>query len=84
MAKGFVYLCAVIDWFTRKVLAWRVSITMDSSFCVETLQEALEKHGAPAVFNTDQGSQFTAEAFTSVLKERGITISMDGDLSPTN
>jgi putative transposase len=78
MAKGFVYLCAVIDWFTRKVLAWRLSITMETAFCVEALQEALEKYGAPAVFNTDQGSQFTAEAFTAVLKDRSITISMDG------
>lgn len=78
MQKGFVYLCAVIDWFTRRVLSWRVSITMDSAFCVEALQEALEKHGSPSVFNTDQGSQFTAEAFTGVLKERSIAISMDG------
>jgi putative transposase len=78
MAKGFVYLAAVIDWFTRRVLSWRVSITMETAFCVETLEEALEKYGAPAIFNTDQGSQFTSEAFTSVLKERGIAISMDG------
>lgn len=78
MAKGFVYLCAVIDWFTRRVLSWAVSITMETAFCVEALEEALEKHGCPAVFNTDQGSQFTAEAFTSVLKQRGIAISMDG------
>jgi putative transposase len=78
MAKGFVYLAAIIDWFTRKVLSWKVSITMDSMFCVETLQEALERHGAPAVFNTDQGSQFTAAGFISVLKERAIAISMDG------
>ena len=78
MAKGFVYLAAVIDWFTRRVLSWRVSITMETVFCVEALEEALEKHGAPAIFNTDQGSQFTAEAFTSVLRERGILISMDG------
>jgi putative transposase len=78
MARGFVYLCAVIDWFSRKVLSWKVSITMETSFCVEALQEALEKHGAPSVFNTDQGSQFTAEAFVSVLKDRGIAISMDG------
>jgi putative transposase len=78
MAKGFVYLCCVIDWFSRKVLSWKVSITMETSFCVEALQEALEKHGAPAVFNTDQGSQFTAEAFVSVLKDHGIAISMDG------
>jgi putative transposase len=78
MRKGFVYLACVIDWFSRKVLAWKVSITMETSFCVEALQEALERHGAPAVFNTDQGSQFTAEAFTGVLKQRGIAISMDG------
>jgi putative transposase len=78
MAKGFVYLACVIDWFSRKVLSWRVSITMDSAFCVEALQEALEKHGSPSVFNTDQGSQFTAKAFTGVLKERSIAISMDG------
>lgn len=78
MAKGFVYLAAVIDWYTRRVLAWRVSITMETAFCVEALEEALEKHGAPAIFNTDQGSQFTAEAFTGVLKECGISISMDG------
>lgn len=78
MAKGFVYLCAVIDWFARKVLAWRLSVAMDSTFCVEALEEALERHGAPAVFNTDQGSQFTSEAFTGALKEHGIAISMDG------
>jgi putative transposase len=78
MARGFVYLCAIIDWFTRRVLSWAVSITMETSFCVEALEEALEKHGCPAVFNTDQGSQFTAEAFTSVLKQRGIALSMDG------
>lgn len=78
MARGFVYLCAVIDWFTKKVLAWRVSITMETAFCVEAVEEALERHGAPAVFNTDQGSQFTSEAFTSVLKQRSIAISMDG------
>jgi putative transposase len=78
MAKGFVYLAAVIDWFTRRVLAWRVSITMETAFCVEALQEALEKYGSPDIFNTDQGSQFTSEAFTSVLLKRGIAISMDG------
>jgi len=78
MAKGFVYLAAVIDWFTRRVLSWRLSITMETSFCVEAVQEALEKHGAPDIFNTDQGSQFTSEAFTSVLLKRGIAISMDG------
>ena len=78
MAKGFVYLAVVIDWFTRRVLSWRLSITMETSFCVEAVQEALEKHGAPDIFNTDQGSQFTAHAFTSVLLDRGIAISMDG------
>lgn len=78
MAKGFVYLAAVIDWHTRRVLSWRVSITMETAFCVEALEEALEEYGQPAIFNTDQGSQFTAEAFTSALKERGIAISMDG------
>jgi putative transposase len=78
MAKGFVYLCAVIDWFTRRVLAWAVSITMETSFCVEALEEALEKYPTPDIFNTDQGSQFTSVAFTSVLQNRNIAISMDG------
>jgi putative transposase len=78
MSRGFVYLAAVIDWFTRRVLAWRVSITMETAFCVEALEEALEKHAAPAIFNTDQGSQFTSVAFTSVLLNRSIAISMDG------
>ncbi len=78
MAKGFVYLAAVIDWFTRRVLAWRVSVTMETSFCVEALEEALEKYQNPDIFNTDQGSQFTGTAFTSVLSNRGIGISMDG------
>jgi len=78
MAKGFVYLAAVMDWFSRKVLAWRVSITMDTAFCVEAVEEALERYGAPEIFNTDQGSQFTSEAFTGLLKEGGIQISMDG------
>jgi len=78
MAKGFVYLACVLDWHTRRVLSWRLSITMETSFCVEAVQEALEKHGAPEIFNTDQGSQFTSEAFTRVLIGRGIAISMDG------
>lgn len=78
MAKGFVYLAAVLDWHTRRVLSWRLSITMESSFCIEAVKEALEKYGAPDIFNTDQGSQFTAHAFTSVLLDRGIAISMDG------
>ena len=78
MARGFVYLAAVVDWFSRRVLAWRLSITMEAAFCVETLQEALAKHGKPETFNTDQGSQFTGAAFTSLLINNGIAISMDG------
>jgi len=78
MAKGFMYLVAIMDWHTRKVLSWRVSNTMDSDFCVEALQEALNRFGTPEVFNTDQGAQFTADAFTRVLKNHGVTISMDG------
>jgi putative transposase len=78
MAKGFVYLAVVLDWFSRRVLAWRVSITMDASFCIETLEDALAKHGKPGIFNTDQGSQFTCEAFTDVLHKHEIKVSMDG------
>jgi putative transposase len=78
MAKGFVYLAVVLDWFSRRVLAWRVSITMEASFCVETLAEALARHGKPEIFNTDQGSQFTGVAFTDVLHKNEIRISMDG------
>ena len=78
MARGFVYLAAVVDWFSRRVLAWRLSITMDTSFCIEALEEALSKNEKPDIFNTDQGSQFTSEAFTGRLKENGIAISMDG------
>jgi len=78
MAKGFVYLAAVVDWFTRRVLTWRLSITMDAEFCVEALQEALAAYGKPEIFNTDQGAQFTSIAFTSVLVEAGVAISMDG------
>jgi putative transposase len=78
MAKGFVYLAAVLDWFSRRVLSWRVSITMEASFCVDALEEALAKHGKPEIFNTDQGSQFTGAAFTGVLTQHGIKISMDG------
>ena len=78
MAKGFVYLAVVLDWFSRRVLSWRVSITMEASFCVETLEEALARHGKPEIFNTDQGSQFTCEAFTDVLARNEIKISMDG------
>ena len=78
MARGFVYLAVVLDWFSRRVLSWRVSITMEAAFCVEALEEALARHGKPEIFNTDQGSQFTGAAFTSVLASNGITISMDG------
>ncbi len=73
MARGFVYLAAVMDWHSRKVLAWRVSVTMDTDFCVEALEESLGRHGAPEIFNTDQGSQFTSDAFTGLLKANGIT-----------
>ena len=76
--RGFLYLVAIMDWATRHVLAWRLSNTMDASFCVEALNEALARHGRPEIFNTDQGSQFTSFDFTGVLKEAGITISMDG------
>ena len=78
MAKGFVYLAVVLDWFSRRVLSRRVSITMEASFCVETLQDALTAHGRPEIFNTDQGSQFTCPAFTDVLIANDIKISMDG------
>ena len=78
MAGGFVYLAAVMDWASRKALGWRVSVTMDTAFCMEAVEEALERHVAPEIFNTDQGSQFTSEAFTCLLKENGIRISMDG------
>jgi putative transposase len=78
MARGFVYLAAVVDWFRRRVLAWKLSITMDASFCIEALDEALSKNEKPEIFNTDQGSQFTSEAFVGRLKENGIGISMDG------
>jgi putative transposase len=78
MARGFVYLAVVIDWFSRRVLAWRLSITMEAAFCVEALEEALARHGRPEIFDTDRGSQFTGEAFTGVLTRNGIAISMDG------
>jgi len=78
MARGFVYLAAVVDWFSRRVLAWRVSITMEAEFCIEALDEALARHGRPDIFNTDQGSQFTSAAFTAVLIRNAIAISMDG------
>ena len=78
MARGFVYLAAVVDWFGRRVLAWRLSISMTVDFCVEAVEEALAKHGKPDIFNTDQGSQFTSIAFTGLLSSNGIAISMDG------
>jgi putative transposase len=78
MAKGFMYLVAIMDWHSRRVLSWRVSNTLDTEFCIEALEEALQRFGAPQIFNTDQGSQFTSEAFTDVLKAHHIDISMDG------
>jgi putative transposase len=78
MAKGFMYLVAIMDWHSRRVLSWRVSNTLDTDFCIEALEEALQRFAAPEIFNTDQGSQFTSEAFTDVLKAHGIAISMDG------
>ncbi len=78
MRRGFLYLVAVMDWATRKVLSWRVSNTMDVEFCIEALQEALARFGRPEIFNSDQGSQFTSSAFTGVLKAAGVRISMDG------
>ena len=77
-ARGFVYLAVVLDWATRRVLSWRLSITMEAAFCVETLEDALARHGKPEIFNTDQGSQFTGAAFTGVLADNGVAISMDG------
>jgi len=78
LAKGFLYLVAIMDWWSRKVLAWRLSNTMDVQFCVDALDEALGRHGRPEIFNTDQGSQFTSWAWTQRLKEAGVRISMDG------
>ncbi len=78
MAKGFVYLAAVVDWFSRRVLSWRLSITMETDFCIEAVEEALLKYGKPEIFNTDQGSQFTSVEFTDLLKTHDIKISMDG------
>ena len=78
LAKGYVYLVAIMDWASRKVLSWRLSNTLDTSFCIDALEEAIDKFGCPGIFNSDQGSQFTSEAFTSKLKDNGIKISMDG------
>lgn len=78
MARGFVYLTVVLDWFSRRVLAWRLSITMETDFCLDAVEEALAKYGKPEIFNTDQGSQFTSADFTGLLTRNGIAISMDG------
>ena len=78
MARGFVYLAAVVDWYSRRVLSWKVSTSMDVYFCLEAVEEAMEHHGKPEIMNTDQGSQFTSQAFTGLLKGNGIQISMDG------
>jgi len=78
MKAGFVYLVAIMDWYSRRVLSWRLSNTLDTSFCVEALEEAFERFGQPEIFNTDQGSQFTSEDFTTPLRDRRIAISMDG------
>ncbi|WP_229217358.1 IS3 family transposase [Massilia forsythiae] len=78
LARGFAYLVAIIDWYSRRVLAWRISNSMDASFCVDCLEDALRHHGRPDVFNSDQGAQFTSDAFTGVLKREGVAISMDG------
>jgi len=78
MARGFVYLAAVVDWYSRRVLTWKVSTTMDVHFCLEAVEEAMANYGTPEIMNTDQGSQFTSQAFTGLLKENDIRISMDG------
>ncbi len=78
MRRGFLYLVAIMDWFSRKVLSWRLSNTMDNDFCVAVLEEALARYGKPEIFNTDQGSQFTSDDFTGALEDAGIRISMDG------
>jgi putative transposase len=78
MTRGFIYLATVLDWFTRRVLAWRVSITLEADFCIEAVQEALARHGKPEIMNTYQGSQFTSTEFTKVLAAREIKISTDG------
>ena len=78
LSGGFVYLVAIIDWYSRRVLSWRISNSMEAAFCVDCLEEALRAHGKPEIFNSDQGSQFTSVAFTGVLNREGITLSMDG------
>ena len=81
MAKGFIYLTVIMDWYSRKVLSWRLSNSLDTSFCIDALEEAMHRYGKPAIFNTDQGCQYTSEAFTQVLKDNDIRISMDGKRS---
>lgn len=78
LARGFMYLVAVMDWHSRRVLSWRVSNTLDTDFCIDALEEALARHGPPEIFNSDQGCQFTSQAFTGVLEAHGVQISMDG------
>ncbi len=78
MAQGFMYLVAILDWHSRRVLSWRLSNTLDTDFCIEALEEALRRYGPPEIFNTDQGAQFTSAAFTDVLKAHQVQISMDG------
>ena len=78
MARGFVYLVAVVDWYTRRTLAWKISVTMDTHFCLEAVEEAILRYGTPEIMNTDQGSQFTSQAFTGLMKENEVRISMDG------
>jgi putative transposase len=78
MRSGFMYLTVIMDWYSRKVLSWRISNSMDTDFCIDALEEALNRYGVPEIFNTDQGSQFTSKKFTDVLESHGVTISMDG------
>ena len=78
MSRGFMYLVAVMDWHSRKILSWRLSNTLEADFCVEAVEDAISQHGTPEVFNTDQGAQFTSQAFTNLLKDHDIKISMDG------
>jgi putative transposase len=78
MAQGFIYLVAVIDWFSRYILSWRISISLEADFCIEALKDAIEQYGQPEIFNTDQGSQFTSRDFIAVLEQHKIKISMDG------
>ena len=78
MENGFIYLTVIMDWYSRKVLSWRLSNSLDSSFCVDALEEAIHRYRKPEIFNTDQGSQYTSDVFIDVLKDNGIDISMDG------